>query len=102
IIDGEHRGSAVTQVGISAVERLGSWHVRYAFASGSLGVDENRRDILPLVLQPGWDRQVFAAQEGGVEELRLVAGAIVRQDRHDGMPWPHLAGQADGAGNIYA
>ena len=48
------------------------------------------------------NRQVVGAQERRVEELRLIAGAVVGEDRHDGVARPEVAGEADRAGDVDA
>src|SRR4051812_9258928 len=45
--------------------------------------------------QPGGDGQPLPAQELGVEELGLVAGAVVAQDRHDRVARAQLPGDLD-------
>ena len=41
-------------------------------------------------------------QKRRVEQLGLIARAVVAQDRHDGVAGPQLAGQADGPGDVDA
>ena len=55
-----------------------------------------------LALEPGRRRQALRAQEFGVEELRLVAVAVIGEHRHDGVAGAELLGEADGAGDIDA
>src|SRR5438445_9787708 len=44
----------------------------------------------------------LGAQEFGVVEPRLITRAGIAEDRHDGLAWPQLAREADGAGDIDA
>src|SRR5579885_3225763 len=52
--------------------------------------------------EPARRRQVLGPQEGGIEQLALVPGAVVAEDGRDGVAGPQLAGEADGAGDIDA
>ena len=47
-------------------------------------------------------RQVFLAQEIRIEQLRLIARAVVGKDGHDGVAGAEFLGQPDGAGDIDA
>lgn len=55
-----------------------------------------------MPFQPSGDRQSFFAQERRIEQLRLIAGAIVAQDGNDGVPGSERLGEADRAGNVDA
>ena len=41
-------------------------------------------------------------QEGRIEQLRLIARAVVGEHRDDGVAGPKVLGQADGAGDVDA
>src|SRR5262245_28946465 len=50
--------------------------------------------------QPRGYRQAFAAQKIRVEEPRLIACAVIGQDRHDGVPRPKVARKPDRARHV--
>src|SRR6185312_12925300 len=49
-----------------------------------------------------WDRKSLLAQEIRIEQLRLIARTEIRKNRNDGVAWPHLLGEPDGAGDVDA
>src|SRR5712691_1444648 len=77
------------------------------FAGGGLlilspSLHHVRQLRLCLALKPGRHRQLLLSQEGGIEQLRLVARAVVGQDRHDRVTAAELLGEPDRAGDIDA
>ena len=50
----------------------------------------------------GLEQQVLGAQEVRVEQLRLIARAVVAQDRHDRVAGAEIARQPDRAGDVDA
>src|SRR5215470_7768937 len=50
--------------------------------------------------QPRRHRQVLAAQEFRVEQLGLIARAVVGEHGHDGVAGPQLAGEPDRTGDV--
>src|SRR3546814_3503389 len=57
---------------------------------------------LSFPVQPVRHRQALFPQEGGIEQLALIAHAAVAEDRHDGMAGPELAGEPQRAGHVHA
>src|SRR5580700_2321727 len=55
-----------------------------------------------FTLEPARHRQLLLAQKIRVEQFRLVARAVVSQDRHDGVAGAELLGEADGTGDVDA
>ena len=55
-----------------------------------------------MTVHPGRDRQALLAQERRVEQLALIARAVVAEHRHDGLARPQLARQPDRAGDVDA
>src|SRR6516162_936423 len=53
-------------------------------------------------LQPFRHGKAFLTQELRIEQLRLIARAIVGEDGHDGVARPHVLGQPDRARDIDA
>src|SRR3954471_7549174 len=53
-----------------------------------------------LTLQPGRHGQVLGTQKGGVEQLGLVARAVVTQDRHDRATRPQGTRELDCARDV--
>src|SRR5471032_1167543 len=56
--------------------------------------------IAACSLHPGRQRQVLLAQEGRVEQLRLVAAAAVGEDRDDGLAGAELLGELHRAHDV--
>src|SRR5229473_4553325 len=52
--------------------------------------------------QPRGHRQSFAAQEFWIEQLGLIARAVVGKHRYDGVPRPKLAREPDRPGDVDA
>src|SRR5581483_8747814 len=59
------------------------------YVDGALGTGETARY-----------RQALRAQEIGIEELALIARAVVGENGHDGVALAHLPGHANGARDI--
>src|SRR5580704_14772456 len=55
-----------------------------------------------FALEPARHRQLLLAQKIRIEQFRLVARAVVGEDRHDGVAGAELLGQPNGAGDIDA
>src|SRR5215468_11996400 len=53
-------------------------------------------------LEPFGHRQLLGAQELGIEQLRLVARAVVGEHGDDGVPRAHVLGEPDRAGDVDA
>src|SRR4029079_9443089 len=53
-------------------------------------------------LQPFRDRKSLLAQAIQLEQLRIVARAEIRENRNDGVAWPHLLSEPDRAGDVDA
>src|ERR1700678_1935864 len=53
-------------------------------------------------LQPGGYRQSLRAQELWIEQLGLVARAVVGEHGNDRVSWPQFAGETDRAGDVDA
>src|SRR4030095_11832101 len=54
------------------------------------------------LVEPSGDRQAFLTQEFGVEQPTLVAGAVIGENRDDGMTGPEVASKTNGACDIDA
>lgn len=50
--------------------------------------------------EPRGNRQPLRRQEVGIEELRLIAIAVVGKDRQDGVAGTEFPGKPNGAGNV--
>src|SRR6185437_8729596 len=53
-------------------------------------------------LEPGWNRKLLLAEKFRIEQLRLIAGAVVGQYGDDGVSRAKLLGEPDGAGDVDA
>jgi hypothetical protein len=82
IVDRDHGALGDREIGIVAKQRLD----RICHQSGLL---EGHVDLGPC-LHPFRRRQVLFAQEGRIEQLRLVAVAVVAEHGHDGVAGAHL------------
>src|SRR5262245_3773736 len=69
--------------------------------SASSGLFERRFDIR-FALKPFRDWQFLRTQKVGIEQLRLIAGAIIGKNGNDRLARAKILGQPDGAGDIDA
>src|SRR6185295_11056471 len=64
--------------------------------------DKHFRSRRLSLVEPSGDRQAFLTQEFGVEQPTLVAGAVIGENRDEGMTGPEVAGKTDGTCDVDA
>src|SRR5215471_10458786 len=67
---------------------------------GCFDLDEVRLSVL-LPVKPWRHWQAFRSEEGGVEQLRLIAVAVIGEDRDDGLARAELTRKPDGSSNVH-
>lgn len=63
---------------------------------------ETSGDDIALYLHPWRDRQILRAEELRIEELGLIAVAVIAKYRHDRVTRPEILCEADRSGNVDA